>query len=314
MLKRIQALGLVLGVVFLGASCGDDGGAAVTDTTAETDTTETDTTPETDTVATADTTTVDDTSVADTVEAPRLPIGLVYAESTGVGFASYHFDAEDDIYVDYTHADAAGWGLDSGAPLPTRKPFTDTSLDYENRRFTGTLDWTSDPFGGRDKFVYDMRFSDDFLEISGGTVVLVFTDGSEHTFEFGQDVQYRAITDTDPYPFASLVSCLTRPLPLEDVVFVGVFEDAQCTKPTGTTIALPVDDGDGCCNGHNDTNASFSGFSCSGGDYSFTMAYNLCDAAEGFSGTAQTSAAGCQPFQLLGNLYLRVMPGGACAD
>ena len=44
------------------------------------------------------------------------------------------------------------------------------------------------------------------------------------------------------------------------------------------------------------------------------MAYNACEEASQVSGEATTSATGCEPFSLLGGLYLRVMPGGACAD
>lgn len=301
------ALALCAGLMT--ASCGDDGDASVVDTTTATDTTS-DATTEVDTTDTSagDTVAAD---VSDVAEA-QLPIGLVYAPSEGVGIASYHFDAPDDVYIDYRNADAMGWRLGSGASVPAKKPFTDFAIDYENKRFTGTIDWSSDPFLDRVSFEYDMHFSDDYSEISGGSIVVTYEDDSTLTLSFETDLAYRVVTDADPYPFASLVSCVTRPLPLDDVVFVGVFEDAQCTRPTGTTIALPLDGSAGCCNGYNDTQTSFSDFACADGDYAFTMAYSLCGSAPPISATANVSADSCQQFQLLGSLYLQVMPGGAC--
>ncbi|MCA9518698.1 MAG: hypothetical protein KC635_27365, partial [Myxococcales bacterium] len=84
--------------------------------------------------------------------------------------------------------------------------------------------------------------------------------------------------------------------------------------PTEQVIAFPVDDRYGCCGSYNQASASFDGFSCRNGRFSFTMAYNACEEASQVSGEATTSATGCEPFSLLGGLYLRVMPGGACAD
>ncbi|MBW2275981.1 MAG: hypothetical protein JRF63_00735 [Deltaproteobacteria bacterium] len=123
-------------------------------------------------------------------------IGMVFVQGGGVGLASYHFDAVDDIYISYTDAPYS-WTLDNSQPFPDEKPFTDTSFELDIRAFYGTIDW-SDPesttVGGAEYWEYEMIFSEDYSTISGGSVEMYSpSDVLLDELYFGVDMFYDAL-------------------------------------------------------------------------------------------------------------------------
>jgi hypothetical protein len=123
-------------------------------------------------------------------------VGMVFVQAAGVGVASYHFDAIDDISINYSNAPGT-WHLDDLSPFPDEKPFTDTSFDLAQRAFYGTIDWSS-PEGttanGAERWVYEMLFSDDYGTIEGGSVKMY--DASDVLLDeqfYGTDLFYTAL-------------------------------------------------------------------------------------------------------------------------
>lgn len=118
--------------------------------------------------------------------------GLRFVQSSGLGVASYHFDAEDDIYIDYSAA-PDDWALDDGSPLPTRKAFIETG--YEGiRTFDAVIDWSTpegSTSGGVQKWVYSMVFDEGYTAITSGTLEGYDSDGElMYILAFGEDMIY----------------------------------------------------------------------------------------------------------------------------
>ena len=98
--------------------------------------------------------------------------GKVYVQGGSVGVASYHFDGPGDIYINYSAA-PYGWYMDNYEPFPDEKPFTEISFDIPQRTFFGTIDWSTPEnttVGGAEYWEYEMIFSADYGEISGGSI------------------------------------------------------------------------------------------------------------------------------------------------
>ena len=118
-------------------------------------------------------------------------IGLVFVQDGRVGLASYHFDAEDDVYISYEAFDVV---MDNGRLAPDEKPFVDTAFELDDRTFRATIDW-SDPegttVGGAERWVYEMVFDADYQRIDGGSVVAYSSGGTAFAeYDFGSDLVY----------------------------------------------------------------------------------------------------------------------------
>jgi hypothetical protein len=123
-------------------------------------------------------------------------IGMVFVQSGGVGLASYHFDAVDDVYINYSNAPPS-WVMDNYLPFPDEKVFVDTSFDLDIRAFYGTIDW-SDPEDttvyNAETWEYEMLFSADYSTISGGSVQMYSpSDVLLDEIYFGVDLFYEAL-------------------------------------------------------------------------------------------------------------------------
>lgn len=99
-------------------------------------------------------------------------VGRTYVQDGGVGVASYHFDAEDDVSIHYENFPTCR--LDDGRACPARKAFTRLRFDGARRTFFGTIDW-SDPERatinrGDQRWEYEMVFSEDGETIEGGQI------------------------------------------------------------------------------------------------------------------------------------------------
>jgi hypothetical protein len=119
----------------------------------------------------------------------------VYFEKPIVGWASYAFASETDIYIDYS---VIGGSLDDGSPLPDRKAFIDTH--YEGvRTFTGTIDWAAEgtTYANGDAWrVYEMVFASDYSAIESGRIDSFLADGTHRSTRFyGSDFYYVLLAD-----------------------------------------------------------------------------------------------------------------------
>lgn len=95
--------------------------------------------------------------------------GCVFVQrSSRLGFASYHFDAEDDCYISYEGAPNS-WRLDDGSKPPERKPFQDCRYDPSTRTFQGVVDWDP-PFFGDTHWEYTLTFAEDFSAVVDGVM------------------------------------------------------------------------------------------------------------------------------------------------
>jgi len=104
---------------------------------------------------------------------PSTIVGQAYMQMGGIGRASYHFPEIEQAYISWEDTPAvnqAGWTLDNGQPLPSRKTFANPQYDEATRTFTGTLIWGNTPLNGWDRVEYEMVFSSDFVSIAGGQV------------------------------------------------------------------------------------------------------------------------------------------------
>jgi hypothetical protein len=136
----------------------------------------------------------DDTATDDTADDDGFADleGRVYVQKgQALGFASYAFAAETEIYIDYT-AFPSHVTLDDGAALPPHKAFVDTGFAGA-RTFTGTIDWEMDgsTLGGDARWVYEMVFAADYSSIESGTSDSFLADGTHRgTLYFGTDLIY----------------------------------------------------------------------------------------------------------------------------
>jgi hypothetical protein len=121
-------------------------------------------------------------------------VGLVFVQGGEVGLASYHFDSEDDTYINYASFDIE---MDDGQRVPEKKSFVDTDFALDNRTFRGIIDWT-EPEGttvsGAERWVYEMVFDDGYTVIDGGSVVAYDSRGNEiRESYFGSDLVYERL-------------------------------------------------------------------------------------------------------------------------
>ena len=61
-----------------------------------------------------------------------------------LGAASYHFMDENNVYINWENIEnflGEEWFMDNGEPIPDKKQFTETHFDYDNRTFSGVLDF-----------------------------------------------------------------------------------------------------------------------------------------------------------------------------
>ena len=148
-----------------------------------------------------------------------------------VGKGSYHFVSEDNAYISWETTDLSGIKLDNGQSLPSKKLFTETAFDYENRIFTGRIDFTLDggTYGGAASWDYQMIFSEDYTSIVGGQIYRFDSDGKIfYTWTFGVDGNY-------PY-------CALCTLTAADYYSENPFED---TSSGNQTVGPDGDSSDG---------------------------------------------------------------------
>jgi len=99
---------------------------------------------------------------------PTTLYGNVFIQHGKEGFASYHFDSEDDVYISYAHELCSQFpALADGSALPVKKPFIDTSYDPDTRTFRGTISWEPTNMMGFSKWEYCMIFGEEFDQIAG---------------------------------------------------------------------------------------------------------------------------------------------------
>ena len=130
------------------------------------------------------------------VELPKTLFGGIYVQGTE-GLASYHF-AEQESYISYSAAPFF-WRLDDGSPPPVRKPFLNTSYDMETRTFRGIINWSPVNWNGNSKWVYRIVFSEDFMTIESGEVIMYDAQGEEtaETHVYGQHLFYMRVFDIE---------------------------------------------------------------------------------------------------------------------
>ena len=85
-----------------------------------------------------------------------------------VGDASYHFISEENIFINWKHAEENGWKFDNGNFFPEKKLFINTSFDPETRTFFGELDFSPDSVEGTTLWKYRMVFSEGYQQIIDG--------------------------------------------------------------------------------------------------------------------------------------------------
>lgn len=131
---------------------------------------------------------------------PSLPVkeeailkGKVYVQKFGLGFASYHFDTEENVYISYS-AFPSNIVLDNNKAFPRTKNFINIEFDYDNRIFIGTIDWSS-PEGttvnGAERWVYRMVFNNQYTKIESGTSESYDANSNlMATYIFGTDLIY----------------------------------------------------------------------------------------------------------------------------
>ncbi|MCB9592734.1 MAG: hypothetical protein H6719_08375 [Sandaracinaceae bacterium] len=243
-------------------------------------------------------------------------LGSVYVQPQGLGFASYHFDAEDDVYIRYETLPVP---LDNGLPFPARKAFTDLRFDLSNRVFEANIDWTEQgtTVNGASRWEYRMVFSSDYSRIESGELG-VFAPGGEmlDTITFGAAAPalvYRVLNDANPYPFAIETGCATFPFEAGEVVYVGLHNEATCVETFGI-FAFPVG-GPDCCDIAERTQ-SVTARVCDGGAMSFSYTFEngrLCSQPAG-SGTAtfdEVVTTSCAPSAGGSGVWARILPGSA---
>ena len=87
--------------------------------------------------------------------------------------------------------------MGNGLTVPTKKAFTATSFDADQRTFHGTIDW-SHPEGttvlGTQVWVYEMIFDESYTEVSGGSVTAYSETGAVvYVKSFVSDLSYERL-------------------------------------------------------------------------------------------------------------------------
>ena len=96
----------------------------------------------------------------------------------------------DDCYISYENAPVQ-WLLEDGSRPPARKPFENAHYNEATRTFIGTINWSEATFGGDARWEYEMKFSDDFVVISGGQMTGFDRDGNQtRTHPFPEALRY----------------------------------------------------------------------------------------------------------------------------
>jgi len=150
-----------------------------------------------------------------------------------VGKGSYHFVSEDNAYISWETTDLSGIKLDNGLPLPSKKLFTETTFDYENRIFTGKIDFTLEggTYGGAASWDYQMIFSEDYTSIVGGQIYRFDSDGKIfYTWTFGVDGNY---------PYCALCTLTAADYYSENPFEDTTSPDEQVTIPEDGGLTLP---------------------------------------------------------------------------
>jgi hypothetical protein len=100
--------------------------------------------------------------------------GCVFLQSRGgVGFASYHFEADQTPHLSYESegVDSAGWTLDDGRRPPQQVPFQEAHFHQQTRTFHAVVEWSPTWYGSH-RWEYVMQFSSDLRYICGGGVTM----------------------------------------------------------------------------------------------------------------------------------------------
>lgn len=134
---------------------------------------------------------------------PKELIGSIYVQDNTVGLASYHFEADDRIYINWNQF--PGMRFDNKKKAKT-KHFSKVGYDRESRKFTGVLDFSfpeRTTMHGEKQWVYEFTFSDDFETISHGTVTRLDNLGRVmHISRYGKTLHYRRWpNDSASWPF-----------------------------------------------------------------------------------------------------------------
>ncbi len=101
------------------------------------------------------------------------------------GVASYHFVNENNVYINWENFGwfiGGDWIMDNEEQFPDQKQFTETYFDYENRTFSGVLNF-SEPekttvLDGLLRMEYTMIFNEDHTAIVDGGINLYDSDGN----------------------------------------------------------------------------------------------------------------------------------------
>ena len=103
--------------------------------------------------------------------------GEKYKDTCGpIGWASYHFVNESEVYINWWEFDAS---YEDGSKART-KYFENISFDDVSRTFRGMLifDKTIPDFGSPKKFDYEMIFNEDYSMIHNGKIKITDQDGN----------------------------------------------------------------------------------------------------------------------------------------
>ena len=116
--------------------------------------------------------------------------GQVFVQSPSyeIGRSSYHFDAPDNIYINFEKWKKPGILTE----LPIKKNFTNVKFFPDERVFIGLIDWTAEggcPFTSSTDicWLYLLVFNEDYSKITHGHVV---DNGSERVNSFSNDLNY----------------------------------------------------------------------------------------------------------------------------
>ena len=119
-------------------------------------------------------------------------IGKSFYQSSGVGYASYHFESKEKVYIRYVE-----WiqhnnpiKFDDGTIFPEKKYFTNIHFDIEKRIFIGLINWNfpeRNTHLGCSYWLYMMHFSEDLKTIDSGYLL---DDKFVEVLKFGKDLIY----------------------------------------------------------------------------------------------------------------------------
>ena len=95
------------------------------------------------------------------------------------GDASYHFISEENVFINWKHAEENGWRFDNGNFFPEKKTFINTSFDPKTKTFIGELDFSFASVGGATLWKYRMVFSSGYQQIIDGEFVAYNENGDK---------------------------------------------------------------------------------------------------------------------------------------